>query len=35
MTMTFLITGVSTGLGRAMAEAALNQGHTVVGTARN
>ena len=35
MTMTFLITGVSTGLGRAMAEAALNQGHTVVGTVRN
>lgn len=32
---TFLITGVSTGLGRAMAEAALNAGHRVIGTVRN
>ena len=30
-----LITGVSTGLGRAFAEAALNAGDTVVGTVRN
>ncbi len=32
---TFLITGVSTGLGRALAEAALAEGHRVVGTVRN
>ncbi|WP_305787914.1 oxidoreductase [Symbioplanes lichenis] len=31
---TFLITGVSTGLGRAFAVAALEAGHTVVGTVR-
>jgi NAD(P)-dependent dehydrogenase (short-subunit alcohol dehydrogenase family) len=31
---TFLITGVSSGLGRAFAEAALGAGHTVVGTVR-
>ena len=31
---TFLITGVSSGLGRAFAEAALDAGHTVVGTVR-
>ena len=31
----FLITGVSQGLGRAFAEAALAAGHTVVGTVRN
>ncbi|MGW2837701.1 oxidoreductase [Streptomyces sp. NPDC001493] len=31
---TFLITGVSTGLGRAFAAAALEAGHTVVGTVR-
>jgi short-subunit dehydrogenase len=30
----FLITGASAGLGRAFAEAALNAGHTVVGTVR-
>jgi NAD(P)-dependent dehydrogenase (short-subunit alcohol dehydrogenase family) len=30
----FLITGVSTGLGRAFAEGALRAGHTVVGTVR-
>ncbi|MBC7977045.1 MAG: SDR family NAD(P)-dependent oxidoreductase [Myxococcales bacterium] len=34
MTKIILITGVSTGLGRAMAEAALKRGHTVVGTVR-
>ncbi|WP_232667336.1 oxidoreductase [Pseudonocardia sp. TRM90224] len=34
MTKTFLITGVSTGLGRAFAEGALTAGHTVVGTVR-
>jgi NAD(P)-dependent dehydrogenase (short-subunit alcohol dehydrogenase family) len=33
-TKTFLITGVSSGLGRAFAEAALGAGHTVVGTVR-
>jgi NAD(P)-dependent dehydrogenase (short-subunit alcohol dehydrogenase family) len=33
-TRTFLITGVSTGLGRAFAAAALAAGHTVVGTVR-
>lgn len=32
---TFLITGVSSGLGRAFAEGALNAGHVVVGTVRN
>jgi NAD(P)-dependent dehydrogenase (short-subunit alcohol dehydrogenase family) len=31
---TFLITGVSSGLGRAFAEGALEVGHTVVGTVR-
>ncbi|MBC2866390.1 oxidoreductase [Streptomyces mexicanus] len=31
---TFLITGVSSGLGRAFAEGALDAGHTVVGTVR-
>ncbi|RFU88145.1 oxidoreductase [Streptomyces triticagri] len=31
----WLITGVSTGLGRAMAEAALTAGHSVVGTVRS
>jgi NAD(P)-dependent dehydrogenase (short-subunit alcohol dehydrogenase family) len=31
----FLITGVSTGLGRALAEAALAAGHRVVGTVRD
>jgi NAD(P)-dependent dehydrogenase (short-subunit alcohol dehydrogenase family) len=34
MTKTFLITGVSSGFGRAFAEAALQDGHTVVGTVR-
>lgn len=34
MTKLFLITGVSSGLGRAFAEAALQAGHTVVGTVR-
>jgi NAD(P)-dependent dehydrogenase (short-subunit alcohol dehydrogenase family) len=33
-TRTFFITGVSTGLGRALAEAAIEAGHTVVGTVR-
>ncbi|WP_240700536.1 SDR family NAD(P)-dependent oxidoreductase [Sphingobium sp. MP9-4] len=32
---TFLITGVSSGLGRAFAEGALDAGHAVVGTVRN
>jgi NAD(P)-dependent dehydrogenase (short-subunit alcohol dehydrogenase family) len=32
---TFLITGVSTGLGRALAQEALAAGHRVVGTVRN
>lgn len=32
---TLLITGVSSGFGRAFASAALNAGHTVVGTLRN
>ncbi|BDU21380.1 oxidoreductase [Dyella sp. GSA-30] len=32
---TFLITGVSTGLGRAFAEVALREGHRVVGTVRH
>ncbi|MEB3959952.1 oxidoreductase [Streptomyces kunmingensis] len=35
MAKTFLITGVSSGLGRAFAVAALDAGHTVVGTVRN
>jgi NAD(P)-dependent dehydrogenase (short-subunit alcohol dehydrogenase family) len=34
MAKTFLITGVSSGFGRALAEAALNDGHTVIGTVR-
>ncbi|TCR90934.1 oxidoreductase [Rhizobium sp. BK376] len=34
-TKTFFITGVSTGFGRALAEAALADGHKVVGTLRN
>ena len=33
-TRTFLITGVSSGLGRAFAQGALEAGHTVVGTVR-
>ena len=33
-TKIFLITGASSGLGRAFAEAAVNAGHTVVGTVR-
>ncbi|MFJ2767196.1 oxidoreductase [Streptomyces sp. NPDC087300] len=35
MSRTFLITGVSSGLGRAFAVAALEAGHTVIGTVRN
>jgi len=35
MARTFLITGVSSGFGRALAEVALNDGHTVAGTVRN
>ena len=35
MAKTFLITGVSSGFGRALAKAALNDGHTVAGTVRN
>ncbi|KWV50198.1 short-chain dehydrogenase [Bradyrhizobium macuxiense] len=35
MAKTFLITGVSSGFGRALAEAALSDGHTVVGTVRS
>lgn len=35
MAKTFLITGVSSGFGRALAEAALSDGHAVVGTVRN
>lgn len=34
-TRTFLITGVSSGFGQALASAALAAGHTVVGTVRN
>ena len=34
-TKTFLITGVSSGLGRAFAEGALAAGHRVIGTVRN
>lgn len=33
-TKIFVVTGASTGLGRAMAQAALDAGHTVVGTVR-
>ncbi|MGI4938173.1 MAG: oxidoreductase [Janthinobacterium lividum] len=33
--MTFLITGVTSGFGRAFALAALEAGHTVIGTVRN
>lgn len=35
MAKTFLITGVSSGFGRALAEAALSDGHTVAGIVRN
>jgi NAD(P)-dependent dehydrogenase (short-subunit alcohol dehydrogenase family) len=35
MAKTFLITGVSSGFGRALAEAALRDGHTVAGTVRS
>jgi NAD(P)-dependent dehydrogenase (short-subunit alcohol dehydrogenase family) len=35
MRKTFFITGVSSGFGRALAEAALAAGHTVIGTVRN
>ncbi len=35
MSRTFLVTGVSSGLGRAFATAALEAGHTVIGTVRN
>src|ERR1700744_5898131 len=35
MAKTFLITGVSSGFGRALAEAALADGHLVAGTVRN
>jgi NAD(P)-dependent dehydrogenase (short-subunit alcohol dehydrogenase family) len=35
MKKTFLITGVSSGFGRALAGAALSDGHTVAGTVRN
>ena len=35
MSKTFFITGVSSGFGRALAEAALADGHTVIGTVRN
>lgn len=35
MAKTFLVTGVSSGFGRALAEAALSDGHTVAGTVRN
>ncbi len=34
-TRTFFITGVSSGFGRAIADAALAAGHTVIGTVRN
>lgn len=33
--LTFLITGVSSGFGRAFSQAALNAGHVVIGTVRN
>src|SRR5471032_3153388 len=32
---TFFITGVSSGFGRALANAALDAGHTVIGTVRD
>lgn len=35
MRKTFFITGVSSGFGRALAQAALAAGHTVIGTVRN
>ena len=35
MAKTFLITGVSSGFGRALAEAAMNDGHVIAGTVRN
>jgi NAD(P)-dependent dehydrogenase (short-subunit alcohol dehydrogenase family) len=35
MAKTFLITGVSSGFGRALAEAAMSDGHIVAGTVRN
>jgi NAD(P)-dependent dehydrogenase (short-subunit alcohol dehydrogenase family) len=35
MSKTFFITGVSSGFGRALAQAALAAGHTVIGTVRN
>ena len=35
MTKTFLITGISSGFGQAFAQAALDAGHMVVGTARS
>ncbi len=35
MAKTFLITGVSSGFGRSLAEAALSDGHRVAGTVRN
>ncbi|AJT62550.1 hypothetical protein T261_0861 [Streptomyces lydicus] len=35
MSRTFLITGVSSGLGRAFATTALKAGPTVIGTVRN
>jgi NAD(P)-dependent dehydrogenase (short-subunit alcohol dehydrogenase family) len=35
MSKTFFITGVSSGFGRALAEAALAAGHKVIGTVRN
>jgi len=35
MSKNFLITGVSSGFGRAFARAALDAGHTVIGTVRN
>ncbi|TFW18124.1 oxidoreductase [Duganella callida] len=35
MNKTFFITGVSSGFGRALSEAALAAGHTVIGTVRN
>jgi len=35
MSKTFFITGVSSGFGRALAEAALAAGHTVIGTVRH
>lgn len=32
---TFFITGISSGFGSALAQAALDQAHTVIGTVRN